>query len=76
MAFFFFFLTFLLLSSSWVAVGSLAAQAPEALKVFPSALLSGCVGGEESRAGYLCVPAKIAWVGTFRERAMSMNADP
>lgn len=44
--------------------------------MFPSALLNGRVGGEESRAGYLCVPAKIARVGTLRERAMSMNADP
>lgn len=27
--------------------------------MFPSALLSGRVAGEESTAGYLCVPAKI-----------------
>lgn len=44
--------------------------------MFPSALESGCVAGEEHGAGYMCVHAKIVWVGTLGERHMSENTDP
>lgn len=63
----FFFLSFFLLSSdSWVSVGSQAAQALRH-KVFPSALWSGCVAGEEQGADYLCVHAGVVWVGNLGE---------
>lgn len=44
--------------------------------MFPSALWSGCVAGEEPGAGCMCLHAEIVWVGTLGDRDMSENADP